>query len=412
MRVAVLGGGIGGLAVALFLGRRGHQVTVLERDSRRAGTDLDGDFFDWRRPGVPQAVQPHSLLAPVRSVLLAEAPEVYATMLRLGARERHEFDWFEAHPPYRPGDEELVTVRARRIVLEAALSESATQQPDVTIHQNRPASGLLIDHTPSVPHVTGVLSAAGPLAADLVVDTAGRRSPVPGWLTAAGCRAPVVESHRTGIAYFCRWYRLRSGAPDGPGRVRSGSATPFAIGGVFPSDNGVFAVALTVGTDDPTRGALRDPAVFEALARTFPGCADWLALPHDPVGPVHAMAGLDNRWTALVDEDGPLVSGLIGIGDSVVHTNPTLGQGAPLTLRAAQWLAAHAGRPADAALATDYHRWAAAALKPWFDTQVLADRANQDRLAGAGTAAPAPADDDRERALRRRCPGAPWRTRW
>ena len=42
-----------------------------------------------------------------------------------------------------------------------------------------------------VPHVTGVVSEAGEeLAADLVVDTMGRRSPLPGWLAALGARPP------------------------------------------------------------------------------------------------------------------------------------------------------------------------------------------------------------------------------
>ncbi|MFC9020576.1 FAD-dependent oxidoreductase, partial [Streptomyces albidoflavus] len=64
-RVAVIGGGVGGLAAALMLGRRGHRVTVFEQDTRQAGDDPHLDFFHWRRPRVPQADQPHSFLAPV-----------------------------------------------------------------------------------------------------------------------------------------------------------------------------------------------------------------------------------------------------------------------------------------------------------------------------------------------------------
>lgn len=388
VHITVLGGGIGGLSAALFLGRRGHRVTVLEKDIRRARADPDRDFLDWQRPGVPQAVQPHVLNAPVRTVLLAEAPDVYDAMLRLGAREYHEFDWFDEHPPYRPGDEQLVRVRARRIVLEAALREAAEQQPEVIIRQGVTATGLLTD---GGTHVTGVRGGAGEFGADLVVDACGRRSPVPRWIAQLAGRAPLVESHRIGIGYYCRWYRLRPQAPEDPGRVLGGAAAAFATGGVFPSDNRVFAVALTLSTADPTRGALRDPAVFEALARTFAGCADWLALPHDPIGPVRAMAGLDNRWTSLVDADGPLATGLIGIGDTLVHTNPTHGQGLPLTLWAAQWLARHADLADGARLVTDHHRWAVDTLKPWFDRQVVADRGLRDQLAG-GEPDPRPAD--------------------
>lgn len=125
----MVGGGIGGLAAALFLARRGHAVTVLERDARRPGHDLDEDFFGRRRPGVPQAIQPHGLLAPVRTVLRAETPDVYEAMLSMGALERHEFEWFAEPPPARPGDEDLVTVQTRRIVLEAALHDAVHREP-------------------------------------------------------------------------------------------------------------------------------------------------------------------------------------------------------------------------------------------------------------------------------------------
>ncbi|WP_218000666.1 hypothetical protein [Nocardia higoensis] len=54
------------------------------------------------------------------------------------------------------------------------------------------------------------------------------------------------------------------------------------------------------------------------------------------------MAGLDNRRTAPVDQGGPIVTGLLGVGDSVLHTNPTFGMGIPFVLRTAAWVAARA----------------------------------------------------------------------
>ncbi|MEU1467329.1 NAD(P)-binding protein [Streptomyces sp. NPDC005761] len=386
-RVAIVGGGIGGMAVALFLGRRGHAVTVLERDGRRPGRDLDADFFDWRRPGVPQAVQPHGLLAPVRTVLREEAPDVYDAMLRMGAGERNELEWFPERPPERPGDEDLVTVQTRRIVLEAALHDAVHREPNVDVRLGEPAEGLVVDRHGAAfggaPRVTGVRSRSGRHDADLVLDAGGRRSPVSGWLTGAGCRDAVVENHRIGIAYFCRWYRLPPDGPRDPGRVKSGSVAAFAVGGVFPSDNGTFAVFLTVSTADPTRGALLDPEVFERVARTFPAVAAWLDLRPDAVSRVLAMGGLDNRWTGLSDAAGPVVTGLVGVGDAVTHTNPTMGQGVALALWAAQWVAGHAARAAvdPEAFAADYHRWAGRTLRPWFDVQVAMDRANEARLA-------------------------------
>ncbi|WP_030807870.1 FAD-dependent oxidoreductase [Streptomyces sp. NRRL S-337] len=376
-RVAVIGGGISGLGTALMLGRRGHTVTLFEQDARQAGDDLNRDFFHWDRPRVPQANHPHSLLAPVRTVLRNETPDVYMDLLARGAREHHDFDWFDEHPPHRAGDEDLVTLRTRRIVLESALTAAIRREPTIEVRQGCRVRALTLREG-RPPRVTGVQVGAEVHRADLVVDAAGRRSPVPAWLTAAGCRPPVVDSHRTGIAYLCRWYRLRADGPRDPGRVKTGSAAPFALAGVFPSDNDIFAAHLVLSTGDPTRGALTNPAVFEAVARRFPATAAWLGLAPEPESDVLAMAGLDNRWTSLVDDDGPVVTGLVNAGDSLIHTNPTSGHGAALGLRAAQHLAAHVDQVA--ADPIGYHAWTAQTLRPLFDAQVTADRANEQRL--------------------------------
>ncbi|MCX5380494.1 FAD-dependent oxidoreductase [Streptomyces sp. NBC_00091] len=377
-RVAIIGGGISGLGTALMLGRRGHTVTLFEQEARQAGEDPDRDFFHWNRPRVPQAVQPHSFLAPVRTVLLDETPDVYADLLARGAREYHDFDWFGEHPPHRAGDEDLVTLRTRRIVLEAALAAAVRRERTVDVRQGCRVRGLTIGEGRPA-RVTGVRVDGETHQADLVVDASGRRSPVPAWLIAAGCRPPVVDSHRAGIAYLCRWYRLRADGPRDPGRVKTGSGSPFALAGVFPSDNDTFALHLVVSTADPTRGALTDPAVFEAAARRFPATAAWLDLAPEPQSAVLAMAGLDNRWTSLTDDDGPVVTGLVNAGDSLIHTNPTLGHGVALGLLAAQHLATHVEQIA--ADPVGYHTWTTRTLRPWFDAQVTADRANEQRLA-------------------------------
>lgn len=375
VHVAVLGGGISGLAVGLLLARQGHRVTVLEREPRSAGTDLDADFLRWRRPRSPHAHQPHSLLGPVRTILRGVAPDVHAEVLRHGGVERHELARFEPFPA-SAGDEDLVTLRARRIVLEAALGQAIRAEPAVRLRTGIDVRGLIAVPGP-IPHIAGLRTATGDIRTDLVIDAAGRRSPVPRWLVNMGARRAHREVQETRIAYFCRWYRLPPGARDTE-PLLLGASAPYATCGVFPSDNGYFAVALTVSVEDPTRGALRDPQVFDAAAKIFPAGREWLSLDHRPVSPVHVMAGLNNQWTALLDEHGPQATGLIGIGDSAIHTNPTLGQGIPLALRAADWTARQ--DLGDPDLSMSYHQWRVDNLRPWFDAQAAADRANQERL--------------------------------
>ncbi|MER6213552.1 NAD(P)/FAD-dependent oxidoreductase [Streptomyces sp. NPDC001272] len=383
----VIGGGVAGLATALLAARRGHTAEVFERDTRAPGTTLDQDFFGWRRPGVPQAAQPHVLLGAARAVLRGELPDVYAEMLRLGARERHELDWFDVRPPARPGDEDLVLLQARRIVLESALTTALRAEPGAVVRYGEPVTGLTTAGGPW-PAVTGVTTPGGGYAGDLVVDAAGRRGGSAPLLARAGCRPAAVERHRTGLAYFCRWYRLPQGVDDGPRRPWTVTGGAFAGCAVFPSDNRVFAVTVFAHTGDPTRAALRDPAVFEAAARTFPPGAAWLGLGAEPLSAVLAMAGLDNRWSPLADGRGPVVSGMVPVGDALTHTNPTLGQGTSLALWAADRVARTAHRdPGSPGFAAGYHGWALRTLKPWFDFQAGADAAVGDRLAAGAAGA-------------------------
>jgi len=59
--------------------------------------------------------------------------------------------------------------------------------------------------------LNGVRTDHGDLAAGLVVDVTGRRSPIDDWLTQAGARTTATWRAECGIAHFSRHYRVRPG---------------------------------------------------------------------------------------------------------------------------------------------------------------------------------------------------------
>src|SRR5215210_3813451 len=86
-RVVVVGGGIGGLACALFLAPRGHDVTILDRDPADLPADREAAWTDWERRGVPQFRHIHLFNARGRNLLRDELPELFAALRAAGAGE-------------------------------------------------------------------------------------------------------------------------------------------------------------------------------------------------------------------------------------------------------------------------------------------------------------------------------------
>ena len=86
-RVVIAGAGFSGLAAALFLARRGHTVTVVDRDGPPPHGSPQDDVDGWRHPGAPQARQSNALLGRACRVLTDEAPDVIDA---LGTRGVHQ----------------------------------------------------------------------------------------------------------------------------------------------------------------------------------------------------------------------------------------------------------------------------------------------------------------------------------
>ena len=376
-RVVVAGGGFAGLAATLFLARRGHAVTLIERDGGPIdGYSADDDALRWKRPGAPQSQQGHLLLARARRVFWEEAPDVIDAFLARGIRQ----------VPAGAGAGSLdgeYFLTSRRLVAEATLHRIVASEPGVVCRTNDAVVGLLTNGLTPTPVVTGVRLASGDeVPADLVVDAGGRRSAVPAWLAAVGAREPVDHVQPCGFSYLTRFYRTKPGCEQPPTRIPAAVPLDYANVIAFGADNGTYSVTLTLSTHDPYRLRPRDPDCFEAFLRMVPAAKQWVTA-GDPIGAISTMSRIENRRRNLVDADGPVVGGLVAIGDASLHTNPTLGRGISMAVWHAQQLANAAASVADdpVAFVQRFHDWTTENLGVWYDTQVAADGANLARLA-------------------------------
>ena len=66
--VLVIGAGVAGLGTALALGRDGHRVTVLERDSEGPPASAHEAWDHWQRKGVNQFHMLHFFLPRFRAI--------------------------------------------------------------------------------------------------------------------------------------------------------------------------------------------------------------------------------------------------------------------------------------------------------------------------------------------------------
>ena len=374
-RVVIAGGGFAGLAGALFLARRGHIVTVVERDGAPPQGTATDDFDRWLHPGAPQARQSHALLGRARRVLVDEAPDVLASLLARGVREI----------PVVVGagalDEQMLL--SRRLVAEAELRRIVAREAGITLLDDDAVVGLQVSTVGPVPVVTGAHLRSGTrVDGDLVVDASGRRSALPEWFAEAGLRAPVEERQDCGFFYLTRFYRVKAGreipVSKIPASVALDYATVFALG----ADNDTFSLTVTLSVNDPYRKALRNSDRFEAFLHAVPHSEPWIRV-GDPISDISMMSRIENRRRRVTTSDGPMVGGIVVIGDAALHTNPTLGRGISMGLMHAQHLAevAHLAPDDPVGFVDTFSAWTEDHLGVWYDTQVAADANTLDRLA-------------------------------
>jgi 2-polyprenyl-6-methoxyphenol hydroxylase-like FAD-dependent oxidoreductase len=352
VRVAVIGAGPTGLFLGAALHRRGHAVTLVDRDG---GPDPDGT---WERRGVMQFRHAHAFRGQVAAALAAELPEALSRWAELGAEELRA-----------PDSGVVMGTRSRRITFERALRASVAGIPGIVLRQGHVRGVCAVDG------VTVGLDVDGEVVpAELVVDASGRSGKVTRTL---GEREGF--GGRCGIAYVDREYRLHPGAEPGP------LVNPVAYQGefdgyqviVFPHEHGIFSVLVIRPTEDPELKLLRHQPAFEAACAAIPALAAWTDPDRSaPCSEVLPGGELLNHYRGQSTAAGrPLLTGLVAVGDAVGTTTPVFGRGVALALGQCRALLAaldeHGPDVASAVAAFD--AWCEDEIAPWVRDHIEMD---------------------------------------
>ena len=333
-QIVVIGGGLVGLTAGMLLARDGHQVTVTERDAAGPRGRAGDVWQRWDRRGVNQFRQLHFMLPRWRAVMERELPEVIAELEALGGVRTSMLGTLpdEMTGGKRDGDERFETVTGRRPVLEAAVAQAAKCTDGLTVCRGVAVTGLVTgaESIPGVPYVAGVtIGGATQVHADLVVDAAGRRSPVSGMLAAIGARRPDEEKEDCGFVYYARHFRSPDGScPPAMERLLQHFEGVSIL--TLPCDSGTWGVGFVTSARDKELRALRAVPAWEAALALFPNVAHWGAA--EPITGVQVIAGIEDRHRSHVVDGEPVVTGLAAVGDAWACTNPSLGRGASIGL--------------------------------------------------------------------------------
>nr|MBA3302928.1 FAD-binding protein [Acidimicrobiia bacterium] len=266
--IIVIGSGIGGLSSAMLLAGDGHDVTVLERDPATPPGEPEQAWEGWGRRGVGQFRMLHLFLPRFRALLESELPEAAKAIEAAGALR---FNAVAGAPTSttggaREGDDDFESITGRRPVVEAALAGTAESTPGLRIRRGVAVAALRTgtEAVPGVPQVTGVVTEDGEeLAADLVVDATGRRSPLPRWLEAIGAGACEEELDDSGFVYYGRHFRSSDGSVP---PMMSGLLSHYGSVSILtlPADNGTWGVGIIGSGGDAELRNLRHVDRWEA----------------------------------------------------------------------------------------------------------------------------------------------------
>jgi 2-polyprenyl-6-methoxyphenol hydroxylase-like FAD-dependent oxidoreductase len=385
-RIVVVGSGVVGLGTAMMLAADGHEVTCLERDPEPPPADFEAAWDSWDRKGVNQFRLLHSFLSRYRHIVAAELPELLVRLESAGALCANvvlDAPEFVTGGP-QPGDDRFSMITGRRAMMEWVVAEHAESTAGLTVERGVAVAGLLTGTGPAagVVHVTGVRTEDGrEIAADLVIDASGRRSPLPRWLEAAGAPAVTEEADDSGFVYYGRHFRSADGS------------LPVAMGGALQSvgsistlslaaDHGTWGIGIIARADDKALRGVTGPGAFERVIRSIPNVAHWVdGIPLEER--VVVMAKIEDRFRDFWPGGQPVVTGLVPVGDAWACTNPSVGRGASIGMLHGSTLRhtlRDVGLDDPAALSTAFGSATASVVEPYYRSTLAFDRGRLEEM--------------------------------
>lgn len=324
----VIGASLAGLCAARVLSDHFERVTVFERDDL---PDAPGN-----RAAVPQGRHVHLLMARGAAEFEGLFPGLLDTMVDAGVpmlENRPDCihfgaaghvlgtgttlrDPFTAYVPSRPHLEWQIRRRALAI-------------PNVELVREGVAEPW---YEPAEERVIGVLLQAGDentgVAADLVVDAAGRGTRLPVWLEQWGFDRPREDTVDVGITYATHQVHIPDGLLEEKVVVAGASrAEPVGLGMLFYEDGNWGLTTFGTGRVEPPRDFTE---MCELADRILPQRFADAIRQGTPIGDVAFHKYPASRWRRF-DKMDRFPAGIIPFGDAVVSFNPTFGQGMTMT---------------------------------------------------------------------------------
>ncbi|RKE17693.1 NAD(P)/FAD-dependent oxidoreductase [Streptomyces sp. TLI_171] len=329
----VIGGGLAGCLAAWALRGVAERVVVIERDRYPERADF--------RPGVPQARHGHLLLEAGHRTIEELMPGAVAELLAAGATRvpvSAGLRWLTAAGWLAPYESELAVLTCSRPVIDHVVLDRVRTEPTIEILTGTEVVGLLGGRHA----VTGVQvrdrgsessHQVREIAAELVIDAAGRGTRAAKWLSVLGAPAVPRERVDAGVAYATRFYHRPPGADSTALYVQSRAPQQGRFGVLLPVEGDRWIVgtggmrgfepSLQPEEFEKQLGQLRDPAIAEAIVDA------------EPAGPARGFVPGPSVWRHY-ERTAP--HGFLALGDASCTFNPVYGQGMTVTALAARAL--------------------------------------------------------------------------